>query len=282
MRMFGYSAWNGEKKRPSRQPLFAAECLPPPPGKTWSTANDIQMLQVMRERDIKRAFVPHAAFNGLVGVPKGPWIVHQLDRERQLLGSPDDEPLEGYEMLPDEVMLSTTGGCMFIVAVGHLPGGRMRMIFSHAGRDSLIDRGRIAGRPARRYEGVLYAIAQMFEKLGIEPNHIEVHGLFPISPSVFVHPFSHPEWSSFNRTMLKDIQARWGATAAYEVDGTKWGGRGVAIDLSAILRAQADELHFFAAKGYPYLTPGGPYVTTRDRDPIMAHKRNLAILRRLR
>ena len=281
MRMLGYSAWNGDKRRPSRQQLFAAECLPPPLGGTWSTANDTQILKVMRERDIKRAFTPHAAFNGLVGTPKGPWVVHRLDQEHQLLRAPDNEPFEGYEMAPGEVMLSATGGCMLIVAVGHMPGGRMRTIFSHAGRDSLIDRGRIAGGPARRYEGVLYSIADMFEKWGIEPNHIEVHGLFPISPSVFVHPFSHPEWGSFNRTMLKDIQARWGAAAAYEVSDARMGGRGIAIDLSALLRAQADELHFFAAKGYPYLTPDGPYVTTRDRDPTIARKRNLVILRRL-
>ena len=281
MYMLGYSAWNGDKKMPSRQPLFAAECLPPPPGGTWSIADDTQMLQVMRERDIKRAFVPHAAFNGLVGAPKGPWLVRQLDRERQFLRSSDDEPLEGYEMATGEVMLSATGGCMSIVAAGQTMDGRMRMIFSHAGRDSLIDGGRIAGGPARRHEGVLYAIVEMFEKWGIKPNHIEVHGLFPISPSVFVHPYSHPEWGSFNRTMLKDMQARWGAMAAYEVSAGL-GGRGVAIDLSALLRAQADELHFFAAKGYPYLTPDGPCVTTYDRDPTMARKRNLVILRRLR
>ncbi|MDO8408351.1 MAG: hypothetical protein Q7S95_03915 [bacterium] len=282
MRMLGYSALNGDKKRPSRQPLFAAECLPPPPGGTWATTNDTQMLKVMRDRDIKRAFVPHAAFNGLVGTPKGPWVVHQLDQERQLLRSPDDEPLEGYEMAPGEVMLSATGGCMSIVAAGRTMDGRMRMIFSHAGRDSLIDRGRIKGEPPRRYEGVLYAIAQMFEKWGIEPNHIEVHGLFPISPSVFVHPFSHPEWSSFNRTLLKDIQARWSATAAYEMSDARMGGRGVAIDLSALLRAQADELHFFAAKGYPYLPADGAFAHTYHPKLEMRRKRNLVILRRLR
>ena len=280
MRMFGYSA--GEKRKSSWQPLFAAECLPPPPGGTWTTANDTQMLKVMRDRDIKRAFVPHAAFNGLVGVPRGPWVARQLDQKRQLLRSPDDEPLEGYEVASGDVMFSVAGGCMFIVAAGRTVDGHVRMVFSHAGRDSLIDRGRIAGRPARRYEGVLYAIIEIFEKWGIEPNHVEAHGLFPISPSMFVHPFSHPEWGSFNRIMLKDIQARWGATAAYEVSGAKLGGRGVAVDLSALLRSQADELRFFSAKCYPYLPATDAYAHTYHPKLEMRRKRNLVILRRLR
>ncbi len=283
----GRGTWRSE-------PYFAAECLPPPTGGSWSTrdepGNNARLLAVMKERDIKRAFVPHAVFNGRVGMPKGEWVVRHINRKHELLMSPDTEPFEGYEIAKGDALVCPAGGCMFVVATGEAPGKDLRMIFSHAGRDSLIDRHRILlsginaytekpikSTSKRPFEGVLHSIVDTFRGWGIVPQRMEVHGLFSIAPSVFIHPYNHPTYGEFNRLLLRDLQRPLGGTmAAWET------GTGIAIDQCALLREQAEEVGIPHVKCYPYLPVDEEYAHTRHPDLAMRVRRNLVILHRLR
>ncbi|OHB18996.1 MAG: hypothetical protein A2854_02495 [Parcubacteria group bacterium RIFCSPHIGHO2_01_FULL_56_18] len=271
------------------QDLFSVECLPPPPGRTWATKDREQMRAVMSEYDIARAFVPRPAFNGLVVEPEGERIVADIDENHELVTT--SCPLEGYEIGPGEALISAAGGCMFIVAMGRALDGRMRMIVSHAGRDSLIDRNRmmrecygppelLEEEPERPYEGVLYAIVETFQRWSIGVHRLEVQGFFSLPASVFLHPLNHTKYLMSNAAMLTCIQKRWGNEAAYEVDDPEE-GRCIAVSLSKLFLAQARELHIAHIGCHPDIAADGRLAHTRHPDPEMRTKRNCIIFKNI-
>lgn len=257
---------------------FRTQCFPPPPGRTWSTKDREQLRAVMGEHCIRRALVPHAAFNGLVVEPECGRDELLLDAEH--VRAMSKAPLEGYELQPGEALISAAGGCMFIAALGKTVRGTMRMIASHAGRDSLIDRGRIEGKVARRYEGVVHAIVAAFGRWGIPPKQLELFGFYPLEAAVFTHRLDHPEYGSFNAAMLEDLQTRWGPRTAYLVADEDGVERSVALSLRQLFLAQARTLGILHASCEGAIGPGSIFAHTRHADPRMRDKRNLVIIQR--
>ena len=169
---------------------------------------------------------------------------------------------------------------MFIALLGWSLDGRMRMLVTHAGRDSLIDRGRMRGEPPRSFEGVLYAALATFQTWDIGPHRVEAHAFFSLSPSAFLHPYDHPQYGASNRALFAYINGRWGMRAAYEVDMPRpETGRGVAVSVPDIFIAQAKELHLFGARCYPSIPADGPYPHTRHPAKEIRGNRYLVVLK---
>jgi hypothetical protein len=270
---------------------FRATCIPPPPGRSWSTRDNEQMRAIMGEFEISRAWAPHPAFNGLVAEPAGELDITYLDAERTLVRS--SLPLEGYEIPPDHALISAAGGCMFIVGLGRDPAGKLRMIAAHAGRDSLIDRNRMLrayldqpayseapGAARRPFEGVLYAIVEAFRRWDISVHGLEVQGFYSLPASVFLHPLHHPKFGIWNRSMLECIQGRWGGKAAYKVEDSHEGPC-VAVSVKELFLAQARELGIAYIGHHPDIDANGTLAHTRHPNPAMREKRNLVIIHRL-
>lgn len=288
MRIPGYSMRRGE-----REPFILAECLPAPVGGNWSTKDEpehnARLLAVLKERGITRAFVPHPTFNGLVVEPARIMRSRWLDDEHELIKSV--LPLEGYEIPAGDALVCPAGGCPFLVGLGWTLDGRMRMIAAHAGRDSLIDRNRIAEsrllsylelrarrEDSRPFEGVAYSMVEAFRKMHIGPHRIEMHMFFSIAGTAFFHAFDHPKYGAYNRRMYEDIRGRWGERAAYKT-GRRGGAYGVCVSLPDLFLGQAKELHVSEARCYPDIPEDGAYPHTHHPTVGLRDTRYLVILR---
>lgn len=156
------------------------------------------------------------------------------------------------------------GGCLTLVALGG-----PHILFGHAGRDSLLDRSRIAGNTAgvRRYESIVFSIADAFAKRGVRAADISLFGFFGIAPELFDHPFEHPEYGEFNRKMVAYTNARWPGSF-----------KGTHLNLGRLVQAQAREAGFAQGLCVGEIHESETFPTTRhptrsqDRYLVFAHR----------
>ena len=89
----------------------------------------------------------------------------------------------------------SAGGCGVIVAtLGN------RLIFAHAGRESLIDRDRVLGGQGRRNESVVDSIVEAFREINSHADLRKLHAwvLYSIKPDDFLHEFDDPKHGEYN------------------------------------------------------------------------------------
>lgn len=104
------------------------------------------------------------------------------------------------------------------------------VIAAHAGRDSLIDRGRIAGKPPRAHESVVHT---MVDWHGYEAMpRLQVFIACGIKSAHFEHRWDDEKYGTTNEAMTKDVIERWGRVC---VTGKLTLGR---LALSEIIRSQ--------------------------------------------
>ena len=263
------------------RPFFTARCVAPTATGSWSGKNHDHVLTLMGHFGIRKAFVPTvSAFSGRIATASDLMEIIELDHGRQYRTCAT--AVEGGEVAVGEALMVGAGGCPFIVAYDTIPGGVSRMIFAHAGRDSLIDRKRIDNGTPREHEGILYAIAAAFEDWGTPPNRVSIEAFFSIDPEVFLHSFDIPgdeERAQAHRALYRDIRRRWGDAACYEAQ-TPDGHPAAAIDQPQLILAQAQEIGFGFCRHQGLLPLAGPYPHTRHPVEAMRGKRNMIILHR--
>lgn len=122
----------------------------------------------------------------------------------------------------------SAGGCGVIVAVLG-----QRLIFAHAGRESLIDRERVLGGQGRRNESVVDSVVEAFRELDSRADlrTLQAWMLYSIKPEDFLHRFDDEAHKAYNRKVGTDVHARLGQGARKVEDG-------VELDLPAIAQAQ--------------------------------------------
>lgn len=104
------------------------------------------------------------------------------------------------------------------------------VIAAHAGRDSLIDRGRIAGKPPRTHETVVHTIVDYH---GYDTmQRLQVFIACGIKSANFEHRWNDEKYGMTNEAMTKDVVERWGRVC---VTGALSLGR---LALSEIIRSQ--------------------------------------------
>lgn len=104
------------------------------------------------------------------------------------------------------------------------------IIAAHAGRDSLIDRGRIAGKQPRTHETVVHT---MVDRHGYEAmQRLQVFIACGIKSAHFEHRWDDKKYGMTNKAMTEDVIERWGRIS---VTGQWTLGR---LALSEIIRSQ--------------------------------------------
>jgi len=130
----------------------------------------------------------------------------------------------------------SAGGCGVVVAtLGD------RLIFAHAGRESLIDRERVIGGQGRRHESVVDSIVEAFRDTDsrVDLRKLHVWMLYSIRPEDFLHRFDDSSHRKYNRLVGSDLEdRRLGAGVRQKIEG-------VEIDLPLVAKAQ------FVAHGTP-------------------------------
>lgn len=105
-------------------------------------------------------------------------------------------------------------------------------IAAHAGRDCLVDKGRINHGHTRCSESVVHAILAQFPKSVWK--YLRVFLTCGIGPENFDHPCDHPTYGASNTKMVFDILAKWGANGKV-LHGDHFAGK---ICLSELIRSQ--------------------------------------------
>ena len=183
-------------------------------------------------------------------------------------------PGDGVPLEKGDAFVMSQAGCPLVVATG---GGYL--IAAHAGRDSLLDRRAIVEGVRREHEGVIYAIAAEFAKLGISSHEVVLEAFFSIAPEAFGHPLGHPVHGRYNCCMVRWIEKRWGKM----LDGIVTVKDGVAyLDLPKLIFAQAKAVGFHADLderwGGTFWGDFDNFASTRSDAP---RARNLIIARRV-
>ena len=123
----------------------------------------------------------------------------------------------------------SAGGCGVIVAILD-----DRLIFAHAGRESLIDRDRVLGKHGRRNESVVDSIVEAFRELDSHADLRKLHAwpFYSIKPEDFLHRFDDKEHLKYNRLVGPDLEDRGlGAGVRQKIEG-------VELDLPIVAQVQ--------------------------------------------
>lgn len=138
--------------------------------------------------------------------------------------------VEGVFLEPGAAFVSTSAESAVIIATAG-----EHLIITHAGRDSLVDRGAVLGKPARTHVSVVQHIIAEFRKKGIPPEHIAMCLLFAPPLEALEHRFDHRKYGAYNRALGDFVDAHWkGCTF-------RPSAASVCLDLESLFIEQAKE-----------------------------------------
>ena len=152
----------------------------------------------------------------------------------------------------------SAGGCGVIVATLN-----DRLIFAHAGRESLIDRERVLGGQGRRRESVVDSIIEAFREIDSRADMRKLHAwmLYSITPEDFLHRFDDKVYRDYNCHIGPYLQ-RLGLEA-----GAQRAAEGLRLNLPAIAKTQFIQLgvpernihleHSYLSDELPHTRRGG-------------------------
>lgn len=176
-------------------------------------------------------------------------------------------PADGVFLKPGEAFVMSGAGCPIIIATGG-----EHMVVAHAGRDSLIHRGAVIGKPTRKHISVVHSIVDAFMERGIPADEIAVCMKFSIPTDAFEHQFDHPQFGEYNRALAMFVDKRWpGCTS-------RKNGNGMFLSLECVFLKQTIEAGIHRWVAEKSLTECTDLAHTRDgKDP---NRRNLIVVKR--
>lgn len=175
-------------------------------------------------------------------------------------------PADGVFLWPGDAFMMSGAGCPLIIATAG-----ENMVVSHAGRDSLIDRGAVMGKPTRNCGSVVDSVIDALLNRKIPAGDINMCMMFAVPAEKFGHPESHPVHGEFNRRMGVYAHNLWPGSVTKK-DGT------IFIDLEALFVEQARQRGVLHAWTMRSLTEHPDLAHTRDGKNIS--RRNLYVVRR--
>ncbi|HUY05333.1 MAG TPA: hypothetical protein VMV62_01280 [Candidatus Paceibacterota bacterium] len=173
---------------------------------------------------------------------------------------------DGIFLAPDQAFIASAAGCGIVVA----SAGDYECV-AHGGRDSLINRGAVVGKPTRAHISVVDAIIEQFRWLEIEPSEIAMVLLFSIPARAFEHDARHPVHGAYNRALADFADNRWPGSIIRE-NGTTF------LDLEHVFMAQAIEAGITKVWMAHSLAEHSDLAHTRDGKGT--DRRNLIIVKR--
>ncbi len=140
---------------------------------------------------------------------------------------------DGTVLSSKHAFVLSLAGCSII----KMRGKGTQLGVAHAGRDSLIDRGRLEGKRKRRYESIVMSLVEAMLKTTPSVRDLEVDILFSINPEHFPHPWSHKVYGHINKLMTEDIALQWGRQCILNYEDAKKRAEGK-INPEEVIRSQ--------------------------------------------
>jgi hypothetical protein len=140
---------------------------------------------------------------------------------------------DGTVLKKGHAIVFSLAGCPLIKMRGN--GSELGVV--HAGRDCLIDRGRLEGKRPRKYESVVMSLTEAMLKTTQSVRDLEVEILFSINPEHFPHPWSHAVYGAINKRMTEEIVRLWGRQCILNYDDPKKRAEGK-INPEEVIRSQ--------------------------------------------
>lgn len=215
---------------------------------------------------VKTAYAPKvAAMSGAI-VPAEKLKKQIPLRNNAILKRDKDVPADGVFVRPGEAFIMSGAGCPLIIATAG-----EHAIISHAGRDSLIDRGAVMGKPTRNCGSVVDSIINEFLNLEMPVYDINMCMMFAVPTEKFGHPENDPQYGEFNRRLGVYAHNLWPGSVVKR-DGS------IYIDLGALFVEQARQRGVRRARAVHSLDEYPDLAHTRDgEDPS---RRNLYVVKR--
>lgn len=176
-------------------------------------------------------------------------------------------PADGILLNRGRAFVMSGAGCPVIVA-----SDGYDVIVAHAGRDSLVDRGAVVGKPAREHVSVVEAIIGAFVDRGAIPNGIEMCMLFSIPSGVFEHRLDHEVYGDYNRALAMFIAKKWGSGIINGPESSFF------LDLECLFEEQAFQAGVSNAWSTHSLGEFPELAHTRDGKG--SERRNLVVIKR--
>lgn len=165
-----------------------------------------------------------------------------------------------------QAFVASAGGCGIIIA-----SAGDHLCVAHAGRDSLIERNAVIGRPKRVNLSVVDAIIEQFRWREIELSEITMILLFSIPMQAFEHNADHPVHGAYNRALADFVDHRWPGGILHEKEKTL-------LDLEQVFVGQARQAGVTKAWATHSLAEHPDLAHTRDgKSP---DRRNLIVVKR--
>ncbi len=212
---------------------------------------------------IYKAFAPNVVSgSGCIAVPSD--LEHRICLGRAVLNRKQEFPADGVFLERNQGFVMSSAGCPVILASA---GGDF--IAAHAGRDSLIDRGAVEGRPARKHVSVVGVILEKLRRNA--SSDIAMTMLLSIPARKFEHSADHPQHGVYNRKLATFVERHWPDSILREEGRTF-------LDLQQMFLEQARQAGIRHARATHSLDMYPNLAHTRDGKG--ADRRNLVIVKR--
>lgn len=213
-------------------------------------------------------YAPNVSMMSAAVVPSGELMTSQIRLNGASIYRNKDLPADGTFLGPEEAFVASAAGCPLIIANDKR---YKNVVVAHAGRDSLVERSSVNGKPSRKHVSVVYSIVEALKERGATVGEINMCMLYCIPAEVFEHRLDHPQYGSYNHALGKLVDTLWpGCTS--KKDGSMF------LDLESLFIAQALESGVKHTWAMNSLSDFPALAHTRDgKDPS---RRNLFVIKR--
>lgn len=216
----------------------------------------------------RTVFAPNVAMMSGAVVPSVELMANEIRLNGACLYRDQNKHADGTILAQDETFVASTAGCAIVIASDKR---NKTMTIAHAGRDSLIERKAVVGRPTRRHISIVYALIDALKELGARTGDINMCMLYSIPSESFEHRLDHPEHGHYNRALGKLIDTLWPGC-------TNRKGNSIFLDMESLFIAQALEVGVRHTWAMNSLADFPALAHTRDgKDPS---RRNLFVVKR--
>lgn len=214
----------------------------------------------------KTAYAPNVAVMSAIVVPAEKLKKQILLEKHACLYRDKDVSADGVILPPGTAFVMSGAGCPLIIA-----SAGEHAVVAHAGRDSLIDRGAVMGKPTRNCGSIVDSIIDAFLNRNVPADDINMCMLFAIPPESFGHPENDSRHGEFNRRLCVYAHNLWPGSMMKK-DGS------IFIDLGALFVEQARQRGVRRAWAVHSLDEYPELAHTRDGKD--ASRRNLYVVKR--
>lgn len=231
----------------------------------------VSLYKVCEEMGIRRLRAPHvSAASADIDLSSFEGDIH-LGGDT-FLHCRSNPPADGILLDGKQGFVMSGLGCPLIAGTAshRNPNKPPIIIVAHGGRDCLVDRGAVVGKPTRQHVSVVQTIAHALIGMGGTSRSVEMGMLFSIPQRAFEHRFDHGRYGAHNRALFHYLNRRWPDCTV-----TVRNKNSFYLSLETLFELQAEDLGIRAWTSHPANSiegmayPNGSSAPRSDRNLIV-------------